>query len=221
MMWSQFISQAEVMANQRVSPGGLASPEASVFAAHFPANIIRRSHPFSPASRSARISRRIAAIRSGLVRFRMQSLPGLCQLYDLHYDWTSFWGALQFVLRVSSNRSDALTKRCIELYKEVAALPPNAETSELSPRFYELEADYKRFRARLIMLPALFAIYGGSSLFVAAIHQINIVGFIKDVLRVDAPERLVTFGIAGAFLYLATSLLAHFNEKGAGASKDN
>src|SRR5512135_3710144 len=33
------------MANQRVSPGGLASPEASVFAAHFPANIIRRSHP--------------------------------------------------------------------------------------------------------------------------------------------------------------------------------
>src|SRR5512135_3246696 len=45
MMWSQFIYQAEVMANQRVSPGGLASPEASVFAAHFPANIIRRSHP--------------------------------------------------------------------------------------------------------------------------------------------------------------------------------
>src|SRR5512135_2304845 len=34
------------MAHQRVSPGGLASPEASVFAAHFPANIIRRSHPF-------------------------------------------------------------------------------------------------------------------------------------------------------------------------------
>ena len=34
------------MANQRISPGGLASPEASVFAAHFPANIIRRSHPF-------------------------------------------------------------------------------------------------------------------------------------------------------------------------------
>src|SRR5512135_571740 len=33
------------MANQRVSPGRLASPEASVFAAHFPANIIRRSHP--------------------------------------------------------------------------------------------------------------------------------------------------------------------------------
>src|SRR4051794_41534725 len=39
------------------------------------------------------MSRRIEAIRSGLVRFRMQSLPGLCQLYDLHYDWTSFWGA--------------------------------------------------------------------------------------------------------------------------------
>src|SRR5436305_11098438 len=48
---------------------------------------------FNPASRSARMSRRIEAIRSGLVRFRMQSLPGLCQLYELHYDWTRFWGA--------------------------------------------------------------------------------------------------------------------------------
>src|SRR3954451_2744619 len=48
---------------------------------------------FNPASRSARMSRRIEAIRSGLVRFRMQSLPGLCQLYDLHYDWIRFWGA--------------------------------------------------------------------------------------------------------------------------------
>src|SRR5947209_1203176 len=41
------------------------------------------------------MSRRIEAIRSGLVRFRRQALPGLCQLYDLHYDWTRFWGAGQ------------------------------------------------------------------------------------------------------------------------------
>src|SRR5512142_2769781 len=41
------------MANQRVSPGRLASPEASVFAAHFPANIIRRSHPADLFQRSS------------------------------------------------------------------------------------------------------------------------------------------------------------------------
>jgi hypothetical protein len=41
----QFVYQTEITANQRISPGKLASSEASVFAAHFPANIIRRSHP--------------------------------------------------------------------------------------------------------------------------------------------------------------------------------
>src|SRR3954466_15638162 len=48
---------------------------------------------FRPASRSAWKSRRIAAIWSGLGRFRMGRSLALCQLYDSHYGWTRFWGA--------------------------------------------------------------------------------------------------------------------------------
>src|ERR1700682_4641948 len=55
------------------------------------------------------MSRRIEAIRSGLVRFRMQSLPGLCQLYDLHYDWTRFWGAGQVGADDGQERQVAFT----------------------------------------------------------------------------------------------------------------
>src|SRR3954463_10785888 len=51
---------------------------------------------FRPASRSAWKSRRIAAIWSGLGRFRMGRSLALCQLYDSHYGWTRFWGAGQF-----------------------------------------------------------------------------------------------------------------------------
>src|SRR4051812_10174118 len=48
---------------------------------------------FRPASRSAWKSRRIAAIWSGLGRFRMGRSLALCQLYDSHYGWTRIWGA--------------------------------------------------------------------------------------------------------------------------------
>src|SRR3954451_20754448 len=48
---------------------------------------------FKPASRSAWKSRRIAAILSGLGRFRMGRSLALCQLYDSHYGWTRIWGA--------------------------------------------------------------------------------------------------------------------------------
>src|SRR3954467_8939847 len=56
----------------------------------------------SPASMSARMSRRIAAIWSGLGRFRMGRSLALCQLYDSHYGWTRFWGAGHSCVPVSS-----------------------------------------------------------------------------------------------------------------------
>src|SRR3954470_17968185 len=47
----------------------------------------------SPASMSARMSRRIEAMRPGPGRFRMGRSLALCELYDSHYGWTSlFWG---------------------------------------------------------------------------------------------------------------------------------
>src|SRR5512135_134416 len=58
------------MANQCVSPGGLASPEASVFAAHFPANIIRRSHPVESSDRLR------TNLQSLSIRFRLGEYPG-------------------------------------------------------------------------------------------------------------------------------------------------
>src|SRR5512135_1049026 len=66
------------MANQRVSPGGLASPEASVFAAHFPASIIRRSHPSELRRLLARVLERngLEVCEAANGREALDCLPG-------------------------------------------------------------------------------------------------------------------------------------------------
>lgn len=53
----------------------------------------------------ARMSRRVETIGSGLTRFLMQSLPGLCQSNDLQEDWTRIWGALPASGQPSPRRS--------------------------------------------------------------------------------------------------------------------
>jgi hypothetical protein len=109
--------------------------------------------------------------------------------------------------------TDLITK-CIDLHRRLSLLPEGADTSMESQELFAIEAQYKRLRAKLLLMPAVFVLYVGFFGLFALITYIDIAGFVKDVLKVDAPERLITFGIAGAFLYLATAVLATLNHGG-------
>lgn len=118
------------------------------------------------------------------------------------------------VLPYTRTKFDSLSGACIGLYREVAALPPNADTWEASQKLMDLEAEYRRLRAKLMIFPAVALIYVGFILLAGLLTLVDIPAFVKNVLKVDAPERLITFGIAGAFLYLATSVLTNLNQVG-------
>ena len=124
-------------------------------------------------------------------------------------------------LNYTKNRLNNVVDECTDLHREVEALTEAQDTWEHSQRLFAIEAEYKRLRAKLLLMPAVMLIYVGFIAVFFLLRYVDITGFVKDVLQVDAPERLITFGIAGAFLYLATALLSTLStsENGDAVSK--
>lgn len=124
---------------------------------------------------------------------------------------------LNFVpLRYTKRRLNTVVDRCIDLHREVDAISSDQDTWEYAQRLFAIEATYKELRARLFLLPTVFLVYAGFLVVFYVLYFVDITGFLKEVLQIDAPERLITFGIAGAFLYLATSLLTTFSSSESG-----
>lgn len=117
-------------------------------------------------------------------------------------------------LPYTRRRFDELVTKCVDLHQELAVLAPSDDTWAQSQKLFTIEAEYKRLRAKLLLMPAVILIYLGFFGIFWLVTYVDIAGFVKSVLKVDAPERLITFGIAGAFLYLATSVLAELNREG-------
>lgn len=112
-------------------------------------------------------------------------------------------------------RSDMLLTECAKLYRQVSALPQGADTWDDSLQLFKLERRVSAFRALRILGPAVLAIYLPLIALFFGLRYLNLPTllqtFTKDVLKVDAPGRLITFGIAGALVYLATSVLAYLH----------
>ena len=77
----------------------------------------------------------------------------------------------------------------------------------------DLEIWVRRRVAKNNLLPSVFIVYFGFILLFFIIRWVDFGGFVNKVLGVNAPEKLVTLGIAGAFVYLATSLLANIQSQ--------
>ncbi len=116
---------------------------------------------------------------------------------------------LNFInLPYTRDRIDNLVNQCIALHREVEGITDESDTWSATQKLFLIEAEYKKLRARLMLLPSIFLIYFGFIAVFFILKFVNFTGFIQDVLRVDAPERLITFGLSGAFLYLATEMLS-------------
>src|SRR5712692_4962729 len=112
------------------------------------------------------------------------------------------------MLPYSESRFDALIEKCVDLQKELSGVAdPDPRLFDLQKQVLSLEAEYHRLRTRLLLMPSVILLYIGGALAFALLKFIDIPKFITGTLGVQAPERLISLGIAGAFLYLATSLL--------------
>ncbi|WP_291585549.1 hypothetical protein [Comamonas sp. UBA7528] len=117
------------------------------------------------------------------------------------------------LLPYTQERFNALIDRCIELHRQLTEVKSEDDTSEHSQVLFAIEAEYRRLRARLLLFPSVLITYFCFFCVFLVIRYVDIAAFVKSVLKVDAPERLITFGLAGAFLYLATSVLAALNRE--------
>jgi hypothetical protein len=100
------------------------------------------------------------------------------------------------------------SSKCIDLQKKVYATEDGSPNLlELKKEFLDLEIWVKRRVAKNNLMPTVLVLYVGIFLVITVLRFVDISGFITKTLGVAAPERLITLGIAGAFVYLATSLL--------------
>lgn len=114
-------------------------------------------------------------------------------------------------LRYTRARFDELIEKCLALHQSLENVMPGDDTWLHTQELFNIEAEYKRLRAKLLLLPSVLLTYIVFIIMFGTFRFIDISGFVKSVLKVDAPERLITFGISGAFLYLATYILSELN----------
>ncbi len=129
-----------------------------------------------------------------------QDLHGLVQGIRNPCDIPSFL----LVLPYTRGRFKALTEQCFSLYKEVATLAQDAETGDHSQRLLAIEADYKDLHRKLVLWASGLIVLG-CLLALGLLWYYS--GFVKEVLKVDDPNRVIAFGIAGAFIYQAATFI--------------
>lgn len=121
-------------------------------------------------------------------------------------------------------RFEALIDRCIDCQKKLKGVDVESnEYLDLQKEVLQIESDFRSTRAKLLFMPGFTVVYIGGAVLVYLFAYIDVPGFIKDTLGVDAPEKLITLGVAGAVLYLATSVLTAMesskDSQGVGAMK--
>lgn len=120
---------------------------------------------------------------------------------------------LNFIpLNYTRGRLNTVVEKCVELHRDVQRDSDSEDTWEYSQRLLALESEYKRLRAKLMLMPTVLLIYIGFFGVFYLLRFVNITEFVKDVFQVDAADRLISFGVAGAFLYLATTVLSNISK---------
>lgn len=140
---------------------------------------------------------------------REQLLVEIDGLLTLIRTRTNSWFALTFLPASLAEKISELSVKCIDLkYQVLEAEDDQVALLEASKQFLDLEIWVKRRVAKNDLLPRVFALYFGFALLLLSIQWIDFSTIVTKTLGIAAPEKLITLGIAGAFVYLATSLLS-------------
>lgn len=115
------------------------------------------------------------------------------------------------------HKIDSYAEKLIDFQKEIRTSEDDDETLlELYKKFIALERITKKRTVVLGALPSLVMLYIAIVVVFLIVTSVDLSKFVESTLGVKAPEKLITLGIAGAFVYLATSGLSRieaFSEK--------
>ena len=110
-------------------------------------------------------------------------------------------------LKNTSNKIDELINNSLDLQMEISLCQGAIEMHTFKKKVIEYERLGHKLKVRLGVLPTFIIAYALFALIGYITLEVNIPKFIVDKLGVEAPEKLISLGIAGAFLYLATEFL--------------
>lgn len=138
-----------------------------------------------------------------------QLLAEIDGLISLIRTRSNSWFALTLLPPSLAEKVSELSAKCIDLKRQVLEAEDNsAELLEASKQFLDLEIWVKRRVTKNNFIPTVIALYVGFALLFFGFQRVDFASIVTKTLGVAAPEKLITLGIAGAFVYLATSLLS-------------
>lgn len=111
----------------------------------------------------------------------------------------------------SSNPSklDSYADKLIEFQKEILSIQNDDESIlDAHKKYLLLERTTKRHMVILSTLPTFLTLYLPMAAILLIASSVDVPKFLENTLGVHAPGKLITLGIAGAFVYLATTGLA-------------
>ena len=102
-----------------------------------------------------------------------------------------------------------LYEKCASLKKSInSATDPETDLVEIEKDIYLLEIECQRVISRIYALTTLPVIIILSVILYYLIYYTNIFCFFMGILDINAPERLISLGVAGAFIYIITSYMS-------------
>jgi hypothetical protein len=117
------------------------------------------------------------------------------------------------------SKIDSYAEKLIDFQKEIRTSEDDDETVlELHKKYIVLERTTKRRAVILGALPSVMTLYVAIAALGILVTSVDIPKFIESTLGVKAPGKLITLGIAGAFVYLATTGLSRTETHSAGFS---
>lgn len=110
------------------------------------------------------------------------------------------------MLPAMGGRVDRYTDQCIDFQKKIQGAPDDHDSLlDLYKEYVVLERTTKRRAMMLSTIPSLFILYFGFAGIFWLVTSVDIPDFIENTLGVKAPGKLISLGVAGAFLYFATT----------------
>lgn len=107
------------------------------------------------------------------------------------------------------SKIDSYAEKIIDFQKEVKSSPDDDDSIfDLHKKFIILERATKRRAVILGAFPSIVVLYVAIAVAWLILNSVDIPNFIENTLGVKAPGKLITLGIAGAFVYLATTGLS-------------
>lgn len=111
-------------------------------------------------------------------------------------------------LKNTRSKIDSLISDCIDLQNEIITFSGEiTELNLLKKKLIEYERLGHQLKTRLGFLPTFMLAYIGFAILFWITLSVDIPKFVVEKLGVEAPEKLISLGIAGAFLFLATEYL--------------